>query len=103
MQQFEPVFAARRTLTELDRQIKARQDQINTITQDQNRLRENMKALKGSAEERALTTRYTTELNQQEDNLATLRKDLDTLNQQHQAATEDLSNKIQFLNFDADV
>jgi hypothetical protein len=102
-QQFEPVFAARRTLTDLDRQIQSKQSQVNTITQDQNRLRENMKALKGSAEERALTTRYTTELNQQEDNLATLHKDLDTLNQQHQAATEDLSNKIQSLNFDADI
>jgi len=59
-----------------------------------------MKALKGSAEERTLTTRYTNELNQQEDKLATLRKDLATLNQQRQAATEDLSNKIQSLNIE---
>ncbi len=100
MQQLEPVFAAKRTLTDLDTQIKAKQTEITTITEDQKRLRENMSALKGSAEERALTTRYTNELNQQEDRLATLHKDLDTLNQQHQTATEDLSNKLQALNID---
>jgi hypothetical protein len=100
MQQLEPVFAAKRTLTGLDRQIKAKQDEVNTITQDQNRLRENMKALKGSPEERTLTTRYTNELNQQEDRLAALHKDLDSLNQQHQTATEDLSKKIESLNID---
>ena len=103
MQQLEPVFAAKRTLTDLDTQIKAKQTEIATITEDQKRLRENMSALKGSAEERALTTRYTNELNQQEDRLATLHKDLDTLNQQHQTATEDLSNKIQSLNVDANL
>ena len=100
MQQLEPVFTAKRTLTTLEAQIKAKQAEITAITEDQKRLRENMSALKGSAEERALTTRYTNELNQQEDRLATLHKDLDTLNQQHQAATEDLSNKIQALNID---
>ena len=100
IQQLEPVFAAKRTLTDLDRQIKAKQAAINSITDDQKRLRENMSALKGSTEERALTTRYTNELNQQEDKLASLHKDLDTLNQQHQAATEDLSNKIESLNID---
>jgi hypothetical protein len=63
----------------------------------------NLSALKGSAEERTLVKRYTKELNQQEDKLATLRKDLDTLNQQHQTATEDLSNKIESLNVDEKV
>ena len=59
-----------------------------------------MKALKGSAEERTLTTRYTNELNQQEDRLAALHKDLDSLNQQHQTATEDLSKRIESLSID---
>ena len=97
-QQLEPIFAAKRTVTGFDRQIKSKQSAIDQITEDQKRLRENLSVLKGTAEERALAKRYTDELNQQEDKLATLRKDLDTLHQQHDAAQQDLSNKIESLN-----
>ena len=97
-QQLEPIFAAKRTVTDLDRQVKSKQSSIDQITEDQKRLRENLSVLKGTAEERALAKRYTDELNQQEDKLATLRKDLDTLHQQHDAAQQDLSNKIESLN-----
>jgi predicted nucleic acid-binding Zn-ribbon protein len=72
MQQLEPVFSAKRALTELDKQTRNKQAEITAINEDQNRRRENMKALKGSAEERTLTTRYANELNQQEDKLASL-------------------------------
>ncbi len=97
-QQLEPVFAAKRTVADLDRQIKSKQSAIDQITEDQKRLRENLSVLKGTAEERAIAKRYTDELNQQEDKLAILRKDLDTLHQQHDAAQQDLSNKIESLN-----
>jgi hypothetical protein len=97
-QQLEPIFAAKRTVADLDRQINSKQSAINQITEDQKRLRENLSVLKGTTEERALAKRYTDELNQQEDKLATLRKDLDTLHQQHDAAQQDLSNKIESLN-----
>ena len=41
--------------------------QVTNISDDQQRVRENMKALKGSAEEKALIERYVRELNEQED------------------------------------
>jgi hypothetical protein len=100
MQQLEPVFAAKRAVTNLDRQIQSKQSDINQITEDQKRLRENLSALKGSAEERSLAKRYTEELNQQEDRLATLRKDLDALHQQRETAQQDLANKIESLNIE---
>jgi hypothetical protein len=97
MQQLEPVFAAKRAVAALDTQIKEKQDAINQLVNDQKRLRDNLGALKGSAEERSLAKRYTAELNAQEDTLATLRRDLAGLQQQRQSAEADLSNKIETL------
>jgi hypothetical protein len=98
--QLEPVFAAKRALSTIDGQVNARQQSITDIANDQKRLRDNLSALKSSVEERTLTKRYTDELNTQEDQLATLNKDLAALKQQRQAAQADLSTKIESLNLD---
>jgi hypothetical protein len=100
LQQLEPVFTAKRAVANLDRQIQSKQAEINQITDDQKRLRENLSALKGSSEERSLAKRYTDELNQQEDKLAILRKEVDTLRQQRETAQQDLANKIESLNIE---
>jgi hypothetical protein len=97
MQQLEPVFAAKRAVAALAREIGDKQNAINQLVEDQKRLRDNLSALKGSAEERSLAKRYTAELNAQEDTLATLRRDLAGLQQQRQSAEADLSNKIETL------
>jgi hypothetical protein len=97
LQQLEPVFAAKRSVAALDTQIREKQEAINQLVSDQKRVRDNLSALKGSAEERSLVKRYTAELNAQEDTLATLRRDLATLHQQRQAAEADLNNKIEAL------
>jgi len=47
--------------------------------QDQARLRENMKALRGSPEEKALLQRYTRELDAQEDRVDGLRREISEL------------------------
>jgi hypothetical protein len=96
-QQLEPVFNAKRAVASLDTQIKSKETAIDQITNDQKRLRDNLSALKSTTEERSLTKRYTEELNQQEDKLATLHKDLDTLQQQRDTAQQALSNKIETL------
>ncbi len=95
--QLEPVFAAKRALASIDVQINARQTQINSIVEDQKRLRDNLTALKGGPEERALAKRYTDELNTQEDTLGSLRRDLASLQTQRDAADGDLGNKIESL------
>jgi len=100
LQQLEPIFAAKRAVSSLDTQIKSTQSQIDQIVEDQKRIRENLTALKATSEERALAKRYTDELNQQEDKLASLRKDLDSLRQQREAANQDLANKIESLNIE---
>ncbi len=100
MQQLEPVFAAKRAVAALDTQIAAKQDAINQLVDDQKRVRDNLGALKGSVEERALAKRYTAELNTQEDSLAALRHDVAGLQQQRQAAAVELDNKIESLTLD---
>src|SRR5262249_9698314 len=56
--------------------IESRQQELSSINKDQARIRENMKALKGSAEEKALLQRYTRQLDSQEDRLNTLNKEI---------------------------
>ena len=51
--------------------FKSVQQEMESIDKDQSRLRENIKALKGSSEEKALLQRYTKELDDQEDRLLT--------------------------------
>lgn len=98
--QLEPVFAAKRAVANADNQINAKQSQLSRIVEDQKRLRDNLAALKGGTEERTLAKRYTAELNQQEDTLASLRRDLASLEAQREAAQADLNNKIDSLNLD---
>ena len=92
--QLEPVFAAKRTVETFDTQISEKQAAIDQLIQDQQRLRSNLAALKGASEERTLAKRYTAELNTEEDTLASLRRDLATLQSQRSTAQSDLDNKI---------
>jgi hypothetical protein len=100
MQEFEPVFEAKRTVAALDTKIGDKQNAISQLVDDQKRLRDNLGSLRGSAEERLLAKRYTAELNAQEDTLAALRHDLDGLQQQLKAAEADLNNKIDSFSMD---
>ncbi len=96
----QPVFDAHSRVVALDQQIQQRQNEIGEITNDENRLRENMKALKGSAEERSLLQRYTGELNSQEDRLAALRTQIASLRTQREAADHDFQDKLEAVNLD---
>ena len=83
-----------------DREIQSRQTQVNNINQDQQRLRENMKALKGSAEEKALLQRYTHELNEQEDKLQSVRAETSKLELRRAESRQQLDRMLQELSLD---
>ena len=72
--QLRAVAAKSRELAEVQRGIYDRQAEVRRISEDQGRVRENLKALKGSDAEKALTERYTRQLSAQEDRLDALRK-----------------------------
>ena len=71
----QPILTKRAELAAADARLAAIANEISTIGTDQQRVRENMKALRGSDEEKALVQRYTRELNAQEDRLDALQAD----------------------------
>ena len=94
------VAAQKATVAKLETEMENRQKDIDRIVADQVRLRENMEALKGSAEEKALLQRYTRELDQQETELDSLRKTIQDTEPQRDKANNVLDDMI--ANFDLD-
>ncbi|HMD47928.1 MAG TPA: carboxypeptidase regulatory-like domain-containing protein [Bryobacteraceae bacterium] len=94
------VLAQKEVIANLDNDKDERDSQMTEIFDDQQRLRENMKALRGSAEEKALLQRYTQQLNDQENHLATLRKEAADLEAKRTSAQAELDRMIQDLAFD---
>ena len=84
----------------IDSEISVRKAQITGTSEDQQRLRENMKALKGSAEEKALVERYVRELNAQEDHVQGLQHEIAELQQKRGAAQKTLNEMIEALQMD---
>jgi len=81
-------------------QIADRKRESDQISTDQNRIRENMKALKGSSEEKSLIQRYVGQLDSQESRLVTLRKESVDLSEQEHAANLELDREIMEVNID---
>jgi 5-hydroxyisourate hydrolase-like protein (transthyretin family) len=70
------ILAQKTAVAHLEADLRAKQQESDDIFKDQGRVRENMKALKGTPEERSLTERYTKELGDQETQLATLKQQI---------------------------
>jgi chromosome segregation ATPase len=77
-----------------------RKTELESIYDDQQRLRENLKSLKGSAEERALTQRYLQRLNDQETRLETVQKEIADFEKKQEEAQAELDAMIEKLSFD---
>jgi hypothetical protein len=99
-QALEKIIAKKGEIATFDAQIKVREAQVRSINQDQERLRENMKALKGSPEEKALLQRYTRELNDQEDRLQTVRGEMTKLESERSQGQQQLNKILEDLTFD---
>jgi hypothetical protein len=84
----------------VEEQKSARDAERENIFNDQQRLRENMKALKGSPEEKALLQRYARQLNDQEDRLEKLEKEIAELDAQQEKEQSALDQLIHDLSFD---
>jgi hypothetical protein len=74
-QALRAVVAKKNEVAAVAAEISARSRETDQIFRDQERLRENLKALKGSAEEKSLVTRYTRQLDEQESRLDAIRKE----------------------------
>jgi Carboxypeptidase regulatory-like domain len=95
------ITAQKDVVAGFEQEMTDRQGDIDRIVEDQGRLRENMKALRGSAEEKALLQRYTRQLDEQETQLETLRKKIRDTEAQRDAANEVLEKMIGELQLEA--
>ena len=91
------VILQKNDIAQIDATIAGRKTQITSISDDQQHVRENMKALKGSAEEKALVERYVKELNEQEDRMQSLRHEITDLQQKRESAQKTLNETIEAL------
>jgi chromosome segregation ATPase len=97
------ITAQKADVARLEEDMETRQKDIERIVEDQGRLRENMKALKGTAEEKALVQRYTRQLDEQETQLESLRKNIQATEAQRDKANAQLENMIQDLQIEASI
>ena len=91
--QLRAVIAQTQEVARIEAIVDAREGEIERIEKDQERVRENLEALKTSAEERVLTARYAKQLATQEDRLEVLRHEVE----QQEAALEFAEQALQKL------
>jgi hypothetical protein len=99
-QAFDRILKQKDKVNELTAQVFQRKSEGDQITADQARIRENMKALKGSSEEKTLLQRYVGQLEAQESRLAAIRKESSDLNAQEIQASAELDRLIQEVSVD---
>jgi hypothetical protein len=99
-QAFDRILRQKGKIDGISGEIAERKRESDQIGSDQSRIRENMKALKGSSEEKALIQRYVAQLDSQESRLATLRKETTDLTAAQTAANTDLDHMIMEVSVD---
>jgi archaellum component FlaC len=100
-QALRKVISQKNAIAALDAEMTSRRAKISGISEDQQRVRENMKALKGSVEEKALVARYVRELNEQEDHVQSLQHEVADLQQKRDTAQKTLNDMIEGLQMEA--
>ncbi len=96
----QPVWDKQAQVSAASERVASLEQQDARIVSDQTRLRENMKALRGSVEERALTRRYTRELAGQEDRLNTVRNEIRAATATRDALQVELDTMLRTLEFE---
>jgi hypothetical protein len=100
-QALRKVMAQKNSIAAIGAEMASRKTKISGIADDQQRVRENMKALKGSLEEKALVARYVRQLGEQEDRVQALDREMSELQQKREAAQKTLNDLIEGLQMEA--
>jgi hypothetical protein len=94
---FRRVLDQKNQISRLQSETGSRQKELGAINNDQGRIRENMKALRGSVEEKALLARYTHQLDSQEDRLNLLHKEIAELQGKQAQEQQKLEDMVQHI------
>jgi hypothetical protein len=101
--QLRAIAAKSREVAQAQRANTDRQAEVRRIGEDQTRVRENLKALKGSEAEKALVERYTRQLGTQEDRLEVLRKEIEAGEADRAAKQAELVKLVAALSLDVEL
>ncbi len=96
-QALEAIFALKAKINNLGRELKTLRANIAAITQDQSRLRENLRALGKTEEEKQLLQRYVARLTQGEDQLDKLNVEEKRLDEEHSATQKQINERMEKL------
>jgi hypothetical protein len=96
-QAFTPILAKKAAIADLSARLADRQSEIEQISQDEARVRENLIALKSTSDEKRLVKRYASQLTDWEDRIVTLRRELIDLDRRRQQAQSELQQLIEQL------
>jgi hypothetical protein len=98
-----PVIAARAALAAVAADQTQRTAEMKRISEEQQRIRQNMTSLRNSADEQQLLRRYTAQLGQQEDRMEALRRESDDLERRRRDAQAELARQIETVSADVAV
>jgi hypothetical protein len=102
-QALQPILAKKASIAELSTALGDRQGEIQQITEDEQRVRENLGALKNTAEEKRLVRRYATQLTESEDRIDALRRERDSFDRRLQQAQAELEQLIERLSVSVEI
>jgi hypothetical protein len=99
-QSLEGVAELKAQVAATSREIAEKQSEINTITKDQERMRENLRALGKTEEEKQLVQRYVAKIAQGEDQLERLRQEEKKLQEERNNLQRQLDERVKKLAMD---
>jgi hypothetical protein len=102
-QALQPILAKKSEMILTAKKIADRLAEIQRISGDEQRVRENLGSLKGTAEERSAVKRYAAQLVQQEDRIDALRREVGDLERMNRQVNDELAQLIERLALDISV
>jgi hypothetical protein len=99
-QTLKKLLDLKQQIAAIEQEIKTKNQQISEINSDQARIRENLKAVGKSEEERKLVARYTQKFNETEDELEKLRKEIKALQESKEKLDAEATKIILSLSYE---
>jgi hypothetical protein len=99
-QALQPILAKKSEVAALAAQVAERRAEVQRVSEDEQRVRENLGALKGTSQEPEAVKRYAAELTQHEDRIATLRREAGDLDRIRQQTADQLQQLVEGLALD---
>jgi methyl-accepting chemotaxis protein len=93
------IISLRERVARRSEEVRQRTEERSQLFKDQERIRANIESLKSGTPQRELVARFVTKLNEQEDRLEGIARELERLSQEQREAQEEVNRQIQRLAF----